>query len=94
MQLPQPGRGVGRWGDYSCDCLWISHGGARPWSDLICHPFALCPQLSGLKGVFVGLPSRPSEESESSMSLYKQVQGSENHPLPGGPGGTAMPEVS
>lgn len=57
-------------------------------------PLRCVPKLSGLKGVFVGLPPRSSEESESSMSLYKQVQGSENHPLPGGPGGTAMPEVS
>lgn len=66
-----------RWGGYSWDCLWISRSGARPWSDLISHHFVLCPQPSGLKGVFVGLPPRPCEEPESSVSLYKQVQGSE-----------------
>lgn len=32
-------------------------------------------------------------KSQSFMSLYKQVQGSENHPLSDGPGGVAMPEV-
>ncbi|CAO2642439.1 hypothetical protein LEMLEM_LOCUS26180 [Lemmus lemmus] len=53
-------------------------------------------QMNDLKGIFVELPPRPSEEPVSSVSLYKQVQGSDltwTAP-PGIPGGMAEPEVS
>lgn len=38
---------------------------------------SLAFQMKDLKGIFVELPLRPSEEPVSSMSLYKQVQGSD-----------------
>lgn len=47
-----------------------------------------------LERCLCGAATRPGGELVSSASLYKQVQGSENQPLPGVPGEMAMPEVS